>query len=117
MTSSGGGGKNALGRVGGVLAVGGAAAHRAAVRSPRIGEPAPVRRCSRLQEFPLGERGESSFRDCAVRLGLSESALKSAVHRMRQRYRDLVREEVTHTVDDPAEVEEEIRHLIAVVSG
>jgi RNA polymerase sigma-70 factor (ECF subfamily) len=71
----------------------------------------------RLQEFPLGERGESSFRDCAVRLGLSESALKSAVHRMRQRYRDLVREEVAHTVDDPAEVEEEIRHLIAVVSG
>jgi RNA polymerase sigma-70 factor (ECF subfamily) len=71
----------------------------------------------RLQEFPLGERGESSFQDCAIRLGLSESALKSAVHRMRERYRDLVREEVAHTVDDPAEVEEEIRHLIAVVSG
>ena len=71
----------------------------------------------RLQEFPLGERGESSFRDCAVRLGLSESALKSAVHRMRRRYRELVREEVAHTVNDPAEVEAEIRHLIAVVSG
>lgn len=71
----------------------------------------------RLQEFPLGERGENSFRDCAVRLGLSESALKSAVHRMRQRYRELVREEVAHTVDGPAGVEAEIRHLIAVVSG
>jgi len=71
----------------------------------------------RLQEFPLGERGESSFRDCAVRLGLSESALKSAVHRMRRRYRELVREEVAHTVNDPAEVEAEIRYLIAVVSG
>ena len=70
----------------------------------------------RLQEFPLGERGESSFRDCAVRLGLSESALKSAVHRMRLRYRKLVREEVAHTVDDRDEVEAEIRHLIAVVS-
>ena len=70
----------------------------------------------RLEEFPLGERGESSFRDCAVRLGLTESALKSAVHRMRQRYRDLVREEVAHTVDAPCEVEEEIRHLIAVMS-
>jgi len=71
----------------------------------------------RLQEFPLGERAESSFRDCAVRLGLSESALKSAVHRMRQRYREFVREEVAHTVNDSAEVEPELRHLIAVVSG
>jgi DNA-directed RNA polymerase specialized sigma24 family protein len=71
----------------------------------------------RLQEFPLGERGEVSFRDCAVRLGLSESALKSAVHRMRLRYRELVREEVAHTVNDPAEVEDEIRYLIAVVGG
>ena len=70
-----------------------------------------------LEEFPLGERGERSFRDCAVRLGLSESALKSAVHRMRLRYRELVREEVAHTVNDPTEVEAEISHLIAVVSG
>ncbi len=70
-----------------------------------------------LQEFPLGERGERPFRDCAVRLGVSESALKSAVHRMRLRYRELVREEVAHTVNDPDEVEAEIRHLIAVVSG
>ena len=70
----------------------------------------------RLEEFPLGERGESSFRDCAVRLGLREGALKSAVHRMRRRYRELVREEVAHTVNDPAEVELELRHLIAVVS-
>ena len=71
----------------------------------------------RLREFPLGERGESSFRDCAVRLGLSESALKSAVHRMRLRYRELVREEVARTVSDPAEVEAEIRYLMTVVSG
>ena len=71
----------------------------------------------RLQEFPLGERGDSSFQDCALRLGQSESALKSAVHRMRLRYRELVREEVAHTVNAPAEVEAEIRHLIAVVSG
>jgi RNA polymerase sigma-70 factor (ECF subfamily) len=69
----------------------------------------------RLQEFPLGEPGESSFRDGAARLGLSESALKSAVHRMRRRYRELVREEVAHTVNDSAEIEAEIRHLIEVV--
>ncbi|HOY59274.1 MAG TPA: sigma-70 family RNA polymerase sigma factor [Verrucomicrobiota bacterium] len=70
----------------------------------------------RLEEFPLGERGETSFRDCAARLGLSESALKSAVHRMRARYRELLREEVAHTVNDPAEVADEIRYLITVVS-
>ncbi len=48
---------------------------------------------------------------------MTESALKSAVHRMRARYRQLVREEVAHTVADPAEVHEEARHLIAVISG
>ena len=48
---------------------------------------------------------------------MTESALKSAVHRMRARYRQLVREEVAHIVADPAEVNEEARHLIAVISG
>jgi RNA polymerase sigma-70 factor (ECF subfamily) len=71
----------------------------------------------RLKGFPLAEKGESSFQQAATELGLTESALKSAVHRMRARYRQLVREEVAHTVADPAEVNEEARHLIAVISG
>lgn len=69
-----------------------------------------------LEEFPLGERAESSFRECAARLGLRESALKSDVHRMRARYRELLREEVACTVSDPGEVAGEIHYLIAVVS-
>jgi RNA polymerase sigma-70 factor (ECF subfamily) len=48
---------------------------------------------------------------------MTESALKSAVHRMRARYRQLIREEVAHTVADAAEMNEEARHLIAAISG
>ena len=55
--------------------------------------------------------------DVAAELGLSEGALKVAVHRMRQRYRELLRAEVADTVASPEEVDDELRHLIAVVSG
>jgi RNA polymerase sigma-70 factor (ECF subfamily) len=71
----------------------------------------------RLQVFPLTGKGECSFQQAAAKLGMTESALKSAVHRLRARYRELVREEVTHTVGDPSEVREEARHLIAVIGG
>ena len=47
---------------------------------------------------------------------MTEVALKSAVHRMRLRYQELVREVVVHTVADPAELEDEVRHLLEVVS-
>ena len=50
-------------------------------------------------------------------LGLSESAVKSAAFRMRQRYRELVREEVANTVGSSAEIDEELRHLIGVISA
>jgi hypothetical protein len=43
--------------------------------------------------------------------------LKSHVHRFRHRYRELLCEEVAHTVAAPAEVAEEVRHLIAVVGN
>ena len=71
----------------------------------------------RLKGFPLAEKSENSFQQAASELGITESALKSGVHRMRARYRQLVREEVAHTVADPAEVNEEARHLIAVISS
>ena len=49
----------------------------------------------------------------AVKLGTTEGAVKVAAHRLRQRYRKLLREEIAHTVASPAEVDEEIRHLFA----
>ena len=69
-----------------------------------------------LKDFPFAGKGERSFEDVASELGMTISALKTAVHRMRVRYRELVREEVAHTVADPAELREEARHLIEVIS-
>jgi RNA polymerase sigma factor (sigma-70 family) len=69
----------------------------------------------RLRDFVAGE-SDMSCGEAAAQLGLTESAVKSALHRLRQRYRELVREEVAHTVADPAEVDAELRYLIAVLS-
>jgi RNA polymerase sigma-70 factor (ECF subfamily) len=71
---------------------------------------------SRLRNFPVATKGDRSFDQVAADLGMTVSALKSAVHRMRARYRELVREEVAHTVLDPAEVREEARYLIEILS-
>jgi len=47
---------------------------------------------------------------------MSETAVKVTVHRLRQRYRELLREEVAHTVERPEEIDEEMRYLFEVVS-
>ncbi len=70
-----------------------------------------------LKVFLIEPKGAAAFADVAVRLGVSESALKAVVHRMRRRYAELFRDEVAQTVADPAEVEDEIRHMLAALSG
>ena len=57
----------------------------------------------------------AQYRDIAGELGMSETAVKAAVHRLRQRYGRLLRDEIAETVADPAEVDDEVRHLLAVV--
>ena len=52
--------------------------------------------------------------ETARSLGMSETAVKVAVHRLRARFRELIRAEVAATVREPGEVTEELRHLIAV---
>jgi RNA polymerase sigma factor (sigma-70 family) len=52
-----------------------------------------------------------SYEDVAKRLGLSASGVKTIVHRMRKRYRAILREEVGRTVSDPANIDEEIGAL------
>jgi RNA polymerase sigma-70 factor (ECF subfamily) len=69
----------------------------------------------RLRTFVAGEN-EVTCNEVAAALGLSESAVKSAVHRLRHRYRELVREEIAHTLEDTAEVDNEIRYLIVLMS-
>jgi hypothetical protein len=51
----------------------------------------------------------------ASEFGMTEKAVKQAFHRFRQRYETLLREEVSHTVAMPSDIEDELRHLIAVV--
>jgi RNA polymerase sigma-70 factor (ECF subfamily) len=70
-----------------------------------------------LKTFEPGEQLTLSYAEAASRLGISESALKSKIHRLRQRHRELVREEIAQTVSTAAEVDEELRHLMAVLSG
>jgi RNA polymerase sigma-70 factor (ECF subfamily) len=43
---------------------------------------------------------------------MSQGALRVAIHRMRRRYRDLLREEIAQTVDSPEQIEEEIAYLL-----
>ena len=53
----------------------------------------------------------------ATELGMSASAVAVLVHRLRQRYGQLVREEIAQTVTTPGEIREEMRYLIELVGG
>lgn len=73
-------------------------------------------RFERLKILMWGEKGSPPYAGVAAELGLTEAALKVAVHRLRERYRELLRAQVAHTVARPEEVDDELRHLIAVIS-
>jgi RNA polymerase sigma-70 factor (ECF subfamily) len=70
----------------------------------------------RLRGFLLGERQPGGYAGAAAELGLTEGAVKVAVHRLRQRYRELLREEIGRTVDDPEDIDDEIRALFAALA-
>jgi RNA polymerase sigma-70 factor (ECF subfamily) len=69
-----------------------------------------------LQGCLLGDRPDETYAEIGARFALSEAVVKVTVHRLRQRYRELLREEIAHTVADPGEIEEELRYLFAVVT-
>jgi RNA polymerase sigma-70 factor (ECF subfamily) len=60
---------------------------------------------------------DSPRKEIAERLGMSEGALKVAIHRLRQRYRRLLRDAVAETVGDEATLEDEMRYLLDVLRG
>lgn len=68
-----------------------------------------------LRVFLSGDHDAPGFAEVGARLGWSEGAARVAVHRLRQQYRDLLREEIAQTVENQEEVEDEIRHLLAVL--
>jgi RNA polymerase sigma-70 factor (ECF subfamily) len=70
-----------------------------------------------LRVFESGDKNGPPYAEVAIELGLTESGVKAAVFRLRQRYRELVREEVANTVDSAEAVDGEIRYLISVISG
>ena len=74
------------------------------------------RRFEELKPFLTAEPDASSYAAVGARLGISESAVKSAVHRLRQRFGELLRDEIGQTVADPREIDQEIRHLAGVLS-
>jgi RNA polymerase sigma-70 factor (ECF subfamily) len=63
----------------------------------------------------LGQGTAAPYREVAERLGMSETAVKVAAHRMRKRCGQILREEISHTVSDPDTVDAELRQLFAAV--
>jgi RNA polymerase sigma factor (sigma-70 family) len=59
------------------------------------------------------ERDEVSYANLSAELGMAETAVKKQLHKMRQRYRSLLRDEVSQTVEDPSDIDDEIRYLCA----
>jgi RNA polymerase sigma-70 factor (ECF subfamily) len=68
-----------------------------------------------LKEFLSGEPSRRSQAEVASELGMTENAVKQAFHRLRRRYRELLRDEIAQTVAVPGDVEDELRHFILVL--
>ena len=70
-----------------------------------------------LQAHLWGDADSTPYPELAERFGLTLANVKTTAHRLRQRYRELLREEIAHTVSLPGQIDDEIRHLMKVVSG
>jgi RNA polymerase sigma factor (sigma-70 family) len=68
-----------------------------------------------LKQLLPGEPDAPSQKDIAGQLCMTENAVRQAFHRFRQRYQSLLREEIANTVATPGDIEDELRHLIAIV--
>lgn len=68
-----------------------------------------------LSPFLTGDQDRGSYSRLASTLKMSEPAARTAVHRLRRRYAELIREEIAGSIADPAEVEGEIRFLLAAL--
>jgi RNA polymerase sigma-70 factor (ECF subfamily) len=70
-----------------------------------------------LKQFISGSKGTEAYGAAADALDISEGAVKVAAHRLRARYRDLLRSKIAQTVEEPQEVDDEIRSLFEVLGG
>ena len=68
-----------------------------------------------LKKLLTDEPDRPSQAEIADKFGMTENAVKQAFHRLRRRYRELLHEEIAHTLIAPGDVEDELRHLVAVL--
>lgn len=66
-----------------------------------------------LKPFLTGDAGDGAYEGVAAQLGMKSGAVAVAVHRLRSRFRKLVRAQVAQTVSNPADVDDELRNLFA----
>ena len=69
-----------------------------------------------LKDFQPRQSGSLTYAQIGARLGTTEATVKSAMQRLRERHREILREVIAQTVSSPSEVEEEIRHMRAVLN-
>jgi len=72
---------------------------------------------AQLKVFLTAERGALSHGAAAAALGMDEGAVRVAVHRLRKRYRELLRDEIAQTLSDPAQVEDELGALFHALTS
>jgi DNA-directed RNA polymerase specialized sigma24 family protein len=70
-----------------------------------------------LKELLPDEPGSPSQGEIGARMGMTENAVRQAFYRFRQRYQALLRDEIANTVATPGDIEDELRHLIAVLEA
>ena len=72
---------------------------------------------NRLKPFLMVGNGEIPYTEAATTMNMSEGAVRVAVHRFRRRYRELLRDEITQTLANPALAEEEMQALFSALTG
>jgi RNA polymerase sigma-70 factor (ECF subfamily) len=72
-------------------------------------------RFRRLGPHLTGDAPAATYAELAREMGVSEAAIRVAVHRLRKRFGALLRDEIARTVEDPEDVEQEVRYLLSVI--
>jgi RNA polymerase sigma factor (sigma-70 family) len=67
-----------------------------------------------LKDLSPGKHGSQSYAELGAQFGMSEGAIKSAVHRFHGKYRNILRDEIAQTVERPEDINDEIRHLFRI---
>ena len=70
-----------------------------------------------LRDYLTAEHADISYANIGGSLGVADTVVKKQLHNLRQRYRWLLRDEVAHTVENPADVDDEIRHLCGALAA